>query len=211
MIQCLIFDMDGTLADNTEFLCAVWKQALEDYGIKSAREQLLQIYGLMDDDAFRLLGLEPIEGFTAHWFKVQDSIPFENDYLPGVEEALKAFQKADYTLGLVTSRDQLELDEYFQKMNLKQWNFQTVTAEMTKLHKPDPEPFEYFMETYGWKPQECLYIGDLETDRAAANAAGIDCVLIKTELEQNHPEDLEFRSMTDFARWFLEKENASVS
>ncbi|MGN0465747.1 MAG: HAD family hydrolase, partial [Lachnospiraceae bacterium] len=42
--------------------------------------------------------------------------------------------------------------------------------------KPDPTGVNIIMEKFGLQPEECLYMGDTNTDMKTAIAAGLDAV-----------------------------------
>lgn len=46
------------------------------------------------------------------------------------------------------------------------------------MHKPHPEPLLYYAFKTNTRPSSCIYIGDMPTDVASANAAGFASVLV---------------------------------
>lgn len=52
-------------------------------------------------------------------------------------------------------------------------------------HKPDPEPLLLAAQKLGVKPEETVYIGDVENDLKAAHAAGMKVILYS----KDKPED----------------------
>ncbi len=58
-----------------------------------------------------------------------------------------------------------------------------VTAGEAPVGKPSPEPYLYALRTYGLPPSECLAIEDGESGLQSARAAGLEVVLIHTDLE----------------------------
>ena len=57
-----------------------------------------------------------------------------------------------------------------------------ATAEIG-VHKPDPKPIEVALKKLNLPPEVCLYVGDLESDRIAALAAGVDFIFSGTNLD----------------------------
>ena len=49
--------------------------------------------------------------------------------------------------------------------------------EDTEKHKPDPEPLLLVSKKLNTKPEEMVYIGDMESDLKAAHSAGMKAVL----------------------------------
>jgi glucose-1-phosphatase len=64
-----------------------------------------------------------------------------------------------------------------------------ISAEI-KLSKPDIRIYTYFLEKYSLKPEECLYVDDIEENINSAESAGMQTYLtygstkIVTELEE---------------------------
>lgn len=42
-----------------------------------------------------------------------------------------------------------------------------------KFHKPDPRAFAHIEHEHGWKPEECVYVGDSVSDAQSAKGAGL--------------------------------------
>ena len=55
MIKGAIFDMDGTLVDNTPVHIRAFEIFCERYGIRDWKEKLGQAYGMGNDDIMRLI------------------------------------------------------------------------------------------------------------------------------------------------------------
>ncbi|MFI6485477.1 HAD family hydrolase [Nonomuraea sp. NPDC050663] len=49
----------------------------------------------------------------------------------------------------------------------------TYHADNTRFQKPDPRAFDEFLAASGYRPDECVYIGDSPADAAAATGAGL--------------------------------------
>lgn len=60
MIKGAIFDMDGTLVDNTPVHIRAFEIFCERYGIRDWKEKLGQAYGMGNDDIMRLIMAHPI-------------------------------------------------------------------------------------------------------------------------------------------------------
>ena len=103
--------------------------------------------------------------------------PYEDlsvQILPGVQKLLDAL-RGRVKIGIVSNTQTITsvdikrklgaagLDTYFDVI--------TATAELGK-HKPDPEPITAAIKQLNSIPERTLYIGDLETDKQAAFAAG---------------------------------------
>ena len=64
-----------------------------------------------------------------------------------------------------------------------------VSSYNIKIKKPDPKIYEYTLEKLGLKPEETVFIDDLEENTIAATALGIQSIIFKNS--EQCKEDLE--------------------
>ena len=60
MIEAAIFDMDGTLVDNTAYHVRAFELFCERYGVRDWREKLATAFGKGNDDIMRLIMPEEV-------------------------------------------------------------------------------------------------------------------------------------------------------
>jgi HAD superfamily hydrolase (TIGR01509 family) len=108
-----------------------------------------------------------------------DQIPDEN------YEALDQMIKMGKSLIVLTNRNHEELKHLLEP-----------------AHEPDPRVFAHIEEAHGWKPNECVYVGDSPSDAAAAKGAGLHFVAslesgLRTERDfEDYPVDVFIPSFT---------------
>jgi pyrophosphatase PpaX len=106
-------------------------------------------------------------------------VPYPNDLLKtpkGVKDVLGEL-KQNYSLALVTSRIKESIYGVPQMAELEEFFSVAISAYDTKVHKPHPEPLLLAAEKLQVKPEESVYIGDVENDIKAAKAAGMKMIL----------------------------------
>ena len=59
-----------------------------------------------------------------------------------------------------------------------------VVSSDVKMIKPNPAIYEYILKTYNLKPEECLFIDDVEVNVEAAKAAGIKGFVFRNNYEE---------------------------
>ena len=92
---------------------------------------------------------------------------------------LMAAGAATMPLGIVTSRDALEMGRFFSQYDLPSRFGTIVIADDTPLRcKPLPDPLLLYCERTGTSPRDCIYIGDAPGDAEAARSAGMDFALV---------------------------------
>lgn len=94
--------------------------------------------------------------------------------LPGVQNLLDAL-RGRVKIGIVSNTQTITAADIERKLETvgleKYFDLIIATAELGK-HKPDPAPITAAIEELGVSAQRTLYMGDVETDKQAALAAG---------------------------------------
>lgn len=97
----------------------------------------------------------------------------------GAFETVKELSKG-YALAVVTSR--IKAYAYEPPLDTLESYFKAMVAyEDTQNHKPNPKPLLLAASQLGVRPQECIYVGDAESDLVAAHAAGMKFILYSKE------------------------------
>ncbi|PWB38786.1 MAG: hypothetical protein C3F02_01700 [Parcubacteria group bacterium] len=182
MIKAVIFDIDGVLLDSFEANLKFFQDLMIKTGYQPpSREDFPRFFHLSLYDAIRVLTKSNSEAEIKRVFDIGESR--EVDYevgllnLPeGAEEIIKILHK-DYLLGIVTSRIRASVYEAPQLARLQNYFRVAIAYEDTIKHKPDPEPLLLAASKLSTKPQECVYIGDVENDIKAARAAGMSVII----------------------------------
>ena len=99
------------------------------------------------------------------------------DALPGVREALAIVQSARYAV--VTSCPLRVAQRLLQLAGLSEPAV-LVTAEDVAHGKPAPDCYLLAAERLGVRPEKCLVLEDTTHGIAAAEAAGMDAILVGT-------------------------------
>lgn len=182
MIKAVIFDIDGVLLDSFEANLKFFQDLMIKFGYRPpSREEFPLIFHLNMWDAIKALTKsDSEEEIQRIWGAGRDDVveyPIELLNMPdGAEETIKALNK-NYSLGIVTSRIRNSVYEAPQLAKLKGHFKATVAYEDTLRHKPDPEPLLLAVEKLGVKPEESVYVGDVENDIKAAREAGMKAII----------------------------------
>lgn len=174
----IVFDLDGTLIDTENAVLKTWQFTLGTYGLNYSLENLRIALGIPTLDVLELLDVSVDQYFENKWIQNYSKFSDQAVFFPGTEDVLQLMKKSGFHLGVVTSRNKTEYESYFRKFNLEQIFNLIVCADDTLQHKPDPEPLLYYAEKSGTPPYSCIYIGDMPTDIASANAAGFASGLV---------------------------------
>ena len=215
MIKAVILDLDDTLFMSFDSAYIVVNMILREMNARPlARETLAKHWGKPVHQASKEWGLsvDPeafAEKFVAHFpVAVQDGV---FDILtPENLGALRQLHEQGKKLFVLTSRVQGELAHLLDpRHELAALIDKFYYKDTMRYHKPDPRAFEHIEHEHGWRPEECVYVGDSVGDAMAATGAGLhfiasleSCLRTKNDFSQYKVEAFlsEFREIGDSVR-----------
>jgi len=186
MIQGILFDLDGTLADTAPDLGGALNDLLSRYdrpalpldllrplASSGARGMILQGFGLTPADPyFEELRDEYLECYAARL--CQDSILF-----PGVEVLLSSIEGLSLPWGIVTNKFTRFAEPLVALMPPLDRAACLVCGDTYARPKPYPDPLIGAADKLGLPAGNLLYVGDDERDMQAAEAAGMKGVVAR--------------------------------
>lgn len=187
MIEAIVFDFDGVLADSEPLHLATYQQVLAPLGVTITREDYYaNLLGFDDVGVFRAVGaaagLELDEARVAALIeakaRVFDAVVASTDVLyPGAAECVERLAAA-YPLGIASGALKGEIVAVLRRARLEQHFRFIVSAEDTPRSKPAPDPYQRAAALHRRQPGACLAIEDSRWGIASAKAAGLACVAI---------------------------------
>jgi len=188
-MRCVIFDLDGTLADTAGDLIAACNAALCALG---HGPQL--IMGADDAVAFRggramlrlagaRLGLaDDATLVEAGYPLLLDAYGAEIDrhttLYPGAMEAVYRLKSNGIAVGICTNKPEGLADTLLERLGIRTEFASLVGADTLPVRKPDPAPLIEAVARAGGALEQSVLIGDTVTDRETARAAGRPCALV---------------------------------
>jgi HAD superfamily hydrolase (TIGR01509 family) len=184
-----LFDLDGTLVNSIpaherafiETLKIHYPQVAEnfDYTIFAGRPTREVFLALGFNDELEINELtEGKQRFYREAIERGDVTVFA-----GAKSLLAQLRKSERHLFLVTGASRISTHRVLELTALTDYFEGITAAEDTHPGKPSPEPYLYTLATYGLDPHDCLVIEDAESGIRSARGAGLDVVLIHTELQ----------------------------
>lgn len=174
MIEAVLFDLDGTVADTNALIYASFQAMFtEKLGITVADETIYNFFGEPLEKTLRRYEEDPkdlLDFYRAHNLKHHDEMvtAFE-----GVEEALIHLKKKGLPLGIVTSKREEMARRSLSCLGLTKYFDVIVTPEYTKEHKPSKEPLLKACELLGGvDPTKTIMVGDAVYDILCGQGAG---------------------------------------
>ena len=181
MLKLIIFDLDGTLLNTAEDIRAVLNGSLSKFGLPTVTAQSL--YSMIGNGAHKLIerAVPPQNGdltesvyadYLAAYAAFKDS---RAALYEGEEGALSKLSSAGVKFAILTNKPQRSADNVCAD-KLSHIPFCEVIGEGRFPLKPDPAAIKYIMEMQAVRADECVMVGDGETDYLTAKNAGIPCV-----------------------------------
>ena len=184
MIRCVLFDLDGTLADTAPDLAAALNKMRVDRGLEplpleplrrmasSGARGLVGVgFGLKPGDAeYEALRVE----FLANY---ENALHVHTRLFDGVEELLTAIE-ADRIWGVVTNKAKRFTDPLSRLIGFTGRASCVVSGDTTPHAKPHPAPLLHAAEVSGVVAGDCIYVGDDLRDIQAGRAAGMKTLAV---------------------------------
>ena len=184
MIKAILFDVDGVLIDSFEANLKFFQNLMLRSGYEPpTRESFREIFPLHLRAAIQALTNTASEEELERVLKIARSRETGYDVhlltVPtGAKKTLTELASS-FKLGIVTSRENAYESPHLA--NLSEYFNVTVSFSDTINHKPHPEPLLFAAKKLGVEPDECIYIGDANSDLQAGKAAGMKVIMYVAE------------------------------
>ena len=189
-MKTVIFDLDGTLADTSGDLIAAANVCFRQLGfgdvLDPGRDQRTAMMG--GAKAMLRLGFERLQEPNAE-LRVDENyaillkayaadIDRYTQLYPRAVVAIEALLGSGYAVGLCTNKPQALAEQLLTSLGVRDLFASLIGADTLSVRKPDPEPLRAAIERAGGDLSRALLVGDSETDRETARAAGVGSVLV---------------------------------
>ena len=187
--EYFLFDLDGTLVNSVPAHERAFIETLMmDYPVLAKDFDYIPFAGQPTREVFLALGFNNEEKLVELIARKQrlyrEAIERgEVTLFPGVKSLLKQLQETGNRLFLITGASRISTQRVLELMALADYFEGIITAEDAHPGKPAPEPYLYVIAHYRLDRRACLVIEDGENGIRSAQSAGLDAVLIHTELQ----------------------------
>ncbi len=185
----VIFDLDGTLTNSIGDIAASINyarrcfdgepvsedkvQAVVGQGLMNALNRVIDKYGpaLRDENELNLMYQIVVKYYENH--------PADHSYpYPGVIELLKTLKKNGIKVAILSNKDKKVVDSVLPAV-FPDFSFDAVVGSGAGIpKKPNKEALIYTLALMNLKKEECVYVGDIETDYTFAVASGIKHLIV---------------------------------
>lgn len=182
----VLWDNDGVLVDTEGHYFRATQTVLATVGVHLTPEQFIDISLRQGQSTFKLAaeqGIPPetIAGLRAERDRIYAGcLQTEHCLIEGVEAALRSLH-GRVQMGVVTSTRRRHFEITHARTGLDKYLDFVVTLEDYARTKPHPDPYLTAISRFGLQPDKCLVVEDSERGLAAATAAGLECMIVRTE------------------------------
>lgn len=181
----LIFDIDGTMVNNTPYHRDAWFELCRRYDIPLDHVSYHQKIHARSNDQIvpALFGPQVDEAFIRRIEFEKESI-YRDTYkpvmkeTPGLVDLLGALHAAGVPCAAASNSPKDNVDFVLDELNIRSF-FRAVTyRDLVAVGKPNPELFLKAAEGLGLPPERCLVFEDSASGFKAARAAGMPYIAI---------------------------------
>lgn len=191
MTGTVVFDLDGTLADTSGDLVAAANACFEARGLgplldpvddaliafHGGRAMLRAGYARMGPDHLLPPGAED-EDYPRLLDHYGRNIAVHTALYPGARAALDRLSGDGFRLAVCTNKPEGLADTLLRKLDIRDAFAALIGADTLPVRKPDPRPYRAAVESAGGRTEASFLLGDTETDRRTATAAGVRVALV---------------------------------
>lgn len=198
MIKGVIFDMDGTLVDNSP----IHEQAFEIWcktrGFSFTHSDLEKLFGMGNDDILKFVTGDPnLTDETIDLYAQEKEATYRELYAPtikpiaGLLDLLSELEAQGVKMAIGSSGMRKNVDFVLEKCGIERYFSALANGDLVKKAKPDPAIFLLAAQMLGLQPQECVVIEDSFAGIEAARRAGMKVVAITTSFEASRHKDFD--------------------
>ena len=184
MKKAALFDMDGTLVDNTLAHMRAFEIFCARYGVTGWKEKLSQAFGMGNDDIMRLIMPAELirERGLASLAEEKEAI-YREIYAPeirpvkGLVLLLESLRAAGVRCAVGSSGCRANVDFVLEKCRIGEFFDARISGDRVTRCKPDPEIYLTAAAALGMAPTECVVFEDAKAGIESACRAGVGRVV----------------------------------
>lgn len=188
-MRTVIFDLDGTLADTSADLIASANVCFRGMGygdvldpVSDARTAFRGARAMLRLGFSRMREEVSEEAVDAQYPVLLDAyasaIDVHTRLYDGAVDAVVHLKREGYAVGICTNKPEVLADRLLVSLGVRDLFSSMIGAQTVGVSKPDPKPYIAAVERAGGRVSQSYLVGDTETDRETARAAGVPCALV---------------------------------
>jgi len=185
---CVIFDLDGTLADTSGDLIAAANVCFDEMGIVTRLDPVADAgVAVRGGRAMLTRGLTRegamSEETVTQWYPrlltaYADALSVHTKMYDGAVDEIEALRRKGYAVGICTNKPEGLAEQLMRELGVRDLFGSLIGADTLPTRKPDVAPYWAAVDACGGTRSRSLLVGDTETDRSTSKAAGVPSILV---------------------------------
>jgi beta-phosphoglucomutase len=187
----VIWDMDGTLIDSTEYHWRSWHDALAAENFELSYEQFQELYGQRNIAIVRAylgddIPLDEIERISTTKENHYRTMVHEQgiELLPGVQHWLDTLHRQGWKQAIATSAPRGNLDTIIDVLGIRDYFAALVDGEEVEDGKPNPQPFLLAARRLNIAPERCIVVEDSSSGIEGGKRGGMHTIGVLTSHDE---------------------------
>ncbi|MEI7901935.1 MAG: HAD family phosphatase [bacterium] len=190
-MNAFIFDMDGVLADNSDFHVQAWTVYARQFGRELTVDEIKRRLGFNNREYMRFIfDREPTDAEVFQSTVEKEALYREiyHPHLvtpPGLVPLLESARREGILCGVATSAPEANVRFVLDGLDIRHYFDEVVDAACVKHCKPDPEIYLLASQRLGVPPAACIVFEDAIAGIQSGNAAGMPVIALTTSYPAN--------------------------
>ena len=175
-MRTVVFDLDGTLADTSGDLLAAANACFQGLGhgaLLGPDDTATAFHG---GRAMLRLGIDAQYPVLLEAYA--QAIDVHTRLYPGAVAAVEALRGAGFAVSICTNKPEGLAEELTLRLGIRGLFAALIGADTLPTRKPDAAPYIAAVEQAGGNVARSMLVGDTDTDRQTARAAGVPVALV---------------------------------
>lgn len=184
MIEAVIFDFDGVLADTEPVYLEYKKEFLKNRGAELPEFELKKFAGRRFEQAIADMEAyftPKIRRKLIEEFKGTTDMDYGSLLFPETRQTLAALKRMGFKTAVASNTPQKRLNEAIRQCGLEDVLNLWISSSVTGRLKPEPDVYLRAMQELDTKPDCCIAVGDSDCGLTAAKKSGCHVVCRKDE------------------------------
>ncbi len=188
-MRTVVFDLDGTLADTSADLIASANHCFAGLGhdvrLDAVADAATAFKGgrAMLRLGFERVGIDWTEADVDAQYPILlraygEAIAVHTRLYPGAVAAVEGLLQQGYATAICTNKPEGLAKTLLGHLGIRDLFGAMIGADTLPVRKPDPAPYFAAVAGAGGDPRRSMLVGDTETDRLTARAAGVPVALV---------------------------------
>lgn len=183
---CVIFDMDGVLADTGPIHFESWVKLAHEIGKNFSKDFFARTFGQTSPDILKkLVGSDFDPERIKQWAKLKEKyyrkmVKDKLKPLPGVLDLIYSLKLKKFKLAIGSSGPAANIDLLLDALNIKSAFDSVVSGDDVKSGKPAPDIFLSVSKKLNVNPKNCIVIEDAPVGITAAKRAEMKTIALTT-------------------------------